>query len=116
MTGTQKLACDEFACVDAVRSGLVSFEPSAGGRTTVVFTLETEDSTEPSKEVLEQHVSRDLVVFKDYIERGGNQVGRPTKAEKKAILEDQGRHSHERLRRDISAEDETISYGDHFPT
>ena len=34
-TGPGHLVCDEVACVDAVRSGLVDFVPAAGGRTTV---------------------------------------------------------------------------------
>ena len=76
MNGRQRLACDELACVDAVRAGLVSFEPvDAGSRTDVIFNLECDEENGPSREVLEQNVARDLVVFKDYIERGG-QSGR----------------------------------------
>ena len=41
MTGHQRLACDELACVDAVRAGLVSVEPADGGdRTTVSFNID----------------------------------------------------------------------------
>ena len=39
-TGPGHLLCDELACVDAVRSGLVNFAPAADGRTTVVFRME----------------------------------------------------------------------------
>ena len=36
MNGRQRLACDELACIDAVRAGLVAFAPvDGGGRTTV---------------------------------------------------------------------------------
>jgi len=117
MTGHQRLACDEFACVDAVRAGLVSFEPvDDGGRTNVIFNLDCDDENGPSRAVLEQNVARDLVVFKDYIERGGNQVGKPTRVEKQAMVEDEERHNHEQLHRHIGAEDEPVAYGDHFPT
>ena len=117
MNGHQRLACDELACVDAVRAGLVSFESvNGGGRTNVVFNLDCDDENGPSRAVLEQNVARDLVVFKDYIERGGNQVGKPTKAEKQAMVEDEERRGHAQLHRRIGAEDEPVSYQDHFPS
>jgi hypothetical protein len=115
MTGHQRLACDELACVDAVRAGLVSFEPADNGHTTVVFVLDSDDEG-PSRAVLEQNLARDLVVFKDYIERGGNQVGRATANEKKAMVEDEERHDHQQLHRHIGAEDEAVAFVDHFPT
>jgi len=100
-----------------VRAGLVDFEPvDGGGRTTVIFNVDCDEESGPSRAVLEQNVARDLVVFKDYIERGGNQVGKPTMAEKQAMIDDQERHSHEQLHRHIGAEDEPISYQDHFPS
>ena len=117
MSGRQRLACDELACVDAVRAGLVSFEPvNAGGRSDVIFKLEYDAENGPSREVLEQNVARDLVVFKDYIERGGNQVGKPTRAEEQALVEDEERHSHQQLHRRMGAENEAVSYQDHFPS
>ena len=117
MNGRQRLACDELACVDAVRAGLVSFEPvNAGSRTDVIFNLECDEENGPSREVLEQNVARDLVVFKDYIERGGNQVGKPTRDEEQAMAEDDERHSHQQLHRRIGAENEAVSYQDHFPS
>ena len=39
-TGPGHLVCDDLACVDAVRSGLVDFVPAANGRTTVIFRME----------------------------------------------------------------------------
>ena len=117
MSGHQRLTCDELACVDAVRAGLVAFEPvDGGGRTTVIFNVDCDEECGPLREVLEQNVARDLVVFKDYIERGDNWVGKPTRAEKQAIIEVQERHSHEQLHRHIGAEHEPVSYQDHFPT
>lgn len=117
MNGHQHLACDELACVDAVRAGLVSFEPvKAGSRTNVIFDLDCDDENGPSRAVLEQNVARDLAIFKDYVERGGNQVGRPTRAEKQAIAEDEERHSHQQLHRRIGAEGQAVSYQHHFPS
>jgi hypothetical protein len=117
MSGHQRLACDELACVDAVRAGLVSFEPVDGaGGTTVIFNIECEEECGPLRDVLEQNVARDLVVFKDYIERGDNWVGKPTRAERQAMVEDQERHGHEQLHRRIGAEGEPVSYQDHFPS
>jgi hypothetical protein len=117
MTGHQRLACDELACVDAVRVGLVSFEPVGdGSRTTVGFTVERDEGEGPAREILEQNVARDLVLFKDYVEREGGRRGKPTAAGKKALIEDEERHTHEPLRRHIAAEDEPVSYVDHFPT
>ncbi len=117
MNGRQRLACDELACVDAVRAGLVSFEPvNNGSRTDVVFNLECDEENGPSRAVLEQNVARDLVVFKDYIERGGNEVGKPTRAEEQAMAEDEERQSRQQLHRRIGAENEAVSYQDHFPS
>ncbi len=117
MNGHQRLACDELACVDAVRAGLVAFEPVGGGsRTSVIFRVDYVEEGGPSQAVLEQNVARDLVVFKDYLERGGNQVGKPTKAEQQAMVEDEERHTHQQLHRRIGAEDEPVSYQDHFPS
>jgi len=117
MSGHQRLACDELACVDAVRAGLVSFEPLKGGsRTDVIFNLDYDEENGPSRAVLEQNLARDLVVFRDYIEHGGNQVGKPTRAEKQAMVEDQERASHKQVHRHVGVEDETADFRHHFPT
>jgi hypothetical protein len=117
ITGHQRLACDELACVDAVRAGLVTFEPAGdGSRTTVAFTIERDGDEGPAREILEQNVARDLVLFKDYVERSGGRTGGSKTAAKKALVEDEERHTHEALHRRIGAEDEAVSYGDHFPT
>lgn len=122
MNGKQRLACDELACVDAVRAGLVSFEPvSAGSRTDVIFNLECDEENGPSRAVVEQNVARDLVLFKDYIERGGNQVGKPTKAEKQAMLEDEERREHKpakdhEVHGHVGVEDEAVNFRNHWAT
>jgi len=82
----------------------------------VIFKLEYDAENGPSREVLEQNVARDLVVFKDYIERGGNQVGKPTRAEEQAMVEGEERRSHQQLHRRMGAENEAVSYQDHFPS
>lgn len=51
-----------------------------------------------------------------HIERGGNQVGKPTMAGRKAMIEDEERQSREQLHQHIGAEDEPVSYQDHFPS
>ena len=117
LTGRQRLACDELACVDAVRAGLVKFESIGGGsRTNVVFSLESDNATGPSRAVVEQNVARDLVVFKDYVERGGDQPGQPARAKKQALAEDEARRKHERLRGNVGSDAATVAFTDHFPT
>ena len=67
-TGPGHLVCNEVACVDAVRSGLVDFVPAAGGaQTTVVFRMEA-PADAPSPDELQRRLRPDLVVFKDYID------------------------------------------------
>lgn len=117
MSGHQRLACDELACVDAVRAGLVSFEPVDGGsRTDVIFTVDWDEESGLSLAVVQQNVARDLVVFKAYIEVGGHQVGKPTKAEAQALLEDEERHNHEPVQGHVGFEDKTANFRNHFPT
>ena len=83
LVGHDKLACDAFACVSAVDSGDVVFEPLDGGeRTRVVFRLDVPDEAPgPGHEELEHHMYHDLIVFKDYVERGGIEVGQPSHTE-----------------------------------
>jgi hypothetical protein len=122
MTGHQRLACDELACVDAVRAGLVRFEPVEGGsRTDVSFNLECDEEGGPSRAALERSLDRDLVVFKDYMERGDNWVGKPTRAERRAMIEDEGRHQgglvpEREVHGHVGAEDQSVNFRNHFPT
>jgi len=115
MNGHQRLACDELACVDAVRAGLVAFEPADGGRTNVIFNVDYDEEHGPSRAVLEQNVARDLVVFKDYIEVADKHAGRPTQAEKKARAGEKAAHAHEHPQRQSGAEDEPLSNLHYFP-
>jgi len=101
--------------VDAVRAGLVTFDASSSGHTTVVFSLDTGPDA-PSREVLERQLGHDLVVFKDYVERSGNQVGKPTPAEERALVAAEDRRSHRPAGETLSERDETVAYTDHFPT
>jgi hypothetical protein len=113
--GPSRLACDELACVDAVRAGLVSFEPSATGRTTVTFSIDPEPGG-PAAELLGHQLGHDLVVFKDYMERSGNRVGKPTPREEREMVAAEGRREHRPNGETQSERDESIAYTDHFPT
>ncbi|GEM_PF-956760 len=113
--GPSRLACDELACVDAVRAGLVSFEPSPAGFTTVTFSLAPEPGA-PARAVLEGQLEHDLVVYKDYVERSGNEVGKPTPAEERAVAAAEGRAAHRPAGENVSERSGTASYADHFPT
>jgi hypothetical protein len=118
LTGNRRLSCDEFACVNAVDSGNVDFEPIDDGlRSRVVFRLEVPgDEPGPSQDELERHVFHDLIVFKDYVERDGSDAGRPTAdeafvLEREADVQGSGpRHVH------LSSEDDTTFWRSHFPT
>ena len=116
LSGHQRLTCDELSCVDAVRAGLISFESAPGGWTTVVFSLEVDGDDTISPQLLEQNMARDLVVFKDYVERGDNQVGKPSASERREMLAHEERDKHETLHSHIAGENETVAYTDHFPT
>ena len=113
--GPSRLACDELACVDAVRAGLVSFTPSPTGRTTVVFAYEAEAGG-PADDEVARHLGHDLVVFKDYVERSGHQVGKPTELEERAMVQAEDRHEHRPGKETLSERDESVAYTDHFPT
>jgi len=113
--GAGRLACDDLACVDAVRAGLVTFVPSSAGGTLVTFRLETQEAG-PSGDVIARHLGHDLVVFKDYVERVGARGGRPTPPEKKAVADADDRRRHRADGERMSKRDGTVSYTDHFPT
>jgi len=116
LNGSRKLACDQFACVSAVDSGNVSFAPDGAG-TSVAFLLEVpDDEVTPSREDLQQHITHDLLVFKDYIERGGTDTGRPTSVEEIALEQDADRKGHKPRHVKLSSENETTFWRSHFPT
>jgi len=116
MTGHQRLACDELACVDAVRAGLVTFEPLDGdSRTDVIFNVDHDEENGPSRAVLEHNVDHDLVAFKDYVEVTGKHAGRPTRAQKKARVGEKAAHAHEHPHQHSGVEDEPLSNLHYFP-
>lgn len=94
--GQHRLTCDDLVCVDAIRTGMISFAPGDGAHTVVEFAYETDGETQPAAEIMEQDMARDLVVFKDYVERGGNDYGKATSNE---LREMQGREERKRHQR-----------------
>jgi hypothetical protein len=94
--GRHHLACDDLVCVDAVQSGLVSFVPTTGAHTVVEFAFATDGEGQPAPEIVAQNMARDLVVFKDYVERGGNDYGRATANELREMGGREERKRHER--------------------
>lgn len=116
LVGSQKLACDELACLDAVHTGQVTFAPAGDGRTAVTFSVSDDPEGGVARSVLEQHVARDLVVFKEYVERGGHAVGDPTAIEEKALVKDEALHGDRPRHEKISTENDTTFWRHHFPT
>jgi hypothetical protein len=114
-TGPGHLVCDELACVDAVRSGLVDFVPAANGRTTVVFRMEQSDAGPPPEE-LKRQLGHDLVVFKDYIERSGPAKHEVAETEKAAFKIESGRRGDAPRHTRVSNEAESTFWRSHFPT
>jgi hypothetical protein len=114
-TGPGHLVCDDVACVDAVRSGLVDFVPTAGGRTTVIFRMEQPEDG-PSPEELKRQLGHDLVVFKDYIERSGLVDRRVTDTERAAFEVESARKGDKPRHGRLSSEDDTTFWRSHFPT
>lgn len=115
LSGQQRLACDELACLDAASSGLVDFQPAEGGRSTVAFSLDADGPAQPSAEVLTQRIIGDLVIFKDYVERV-HRGGATAEHERIAQAEADVRRDRDAPRERISNRDGSISYTDHFPT
>jgi hypothetical protein len=114
-TGPGRLACDELACVDAVRAGLVDFVPATGGRTTVVFRLEEQEEG-PSPLELRRHLGHDLVVFKDYVERRGPSGRGHSQTEEAALESESSRRGDKPRHVQPSSESDTTFFSSHFPT
>jgi hypothetical protein len=114
-SGPGHLMCDELACVDAVRSGLVDFVPATAGSTTVLFRLEEVDGG-PGPEELKRVLSHDLVVFKDYVERSGLTLRRPTETERTAREIEVDRRGDTPRHVRLSSEGDTTFWRSHFPT
>ena len=116
LNGSRKLVCGEFACVSAVDSGNVSFEPDDAG-TKVAFQLEVpDDEVAPAREDLERHITHDLLVFKDYIERGGMAAGKPSSVEDITLEHDAGKKGDAPRHVKLSSENDTTFWRSHFPT
>ncbi len=116
LTGKQKLSCSEVVCIDAVQLGLVTFRPSPGGGTIVAFKLTVpSDDGSPSEDEFALLVARDLVVFKDHVERGGYEVGRAVATEKAALAGDDRRRGPRTARDSVGADARTAAYRDQFP-
>ena len=114
-TGPGHLVCNEVACVDAVRSGLVDFVPTANGRTTVIFRMELSEDG-PAPEELQRQLGHDLVVFKDYIERSGLVDRKVTETERAAFEVESTRKGDKPRHARLSSEDDTTFWRSHFPT
>ena len=116
LNGSRRLVCDEFACVSAVQSGNVTFEPDSDG-TRVAFRLEVPgDEPAPSCDELQQHMIHDLLVFKDYIERGGMAAGKPTSLEDITLEHDAGQKGDKPRHVELSSEADTTFWRSHFPS
>jgi len=110
--GHGRLTCDELACVDAVRTGLVGLRPADGGHTTVTFTVETGEGPEADR--LPLQIGHDLVVFKDYVERSDPQTGTAAVVQQ-ALVEDDDRRQHRAAKSHPGEIDESVDYAHHFP-
>jgi hypothetical protein len=114
-TGPGHLVCDDLACVDAVRAGLVDFVPTQTGRTTVIFRLDEVQDGPPPEEIKRQ-LGHDLVVFKDYIERSGLIRRKPTATEEMAFEIESDRKGDKPRHTRLSSEEDTTFWRSHFPT
>lgn len=114
-TGPGHLLCDDLACVDAVRAGLVDFVPAANRHTTVIFRLE-EIQEGPGPAEIKRRLSHDLVVFKDYVERSSLVLRKPTAAEEAAFELEADRKGDPPRHVRLSSEGDTTFWRSHFPT
>jgi hypothetical protein len=113
--GPGHLLCDQLACVDAVRSGLVQFRAASNERTTVIFRIE-EVERGPGPDELKRRLSHDLVAFKDYVERSGLVDRKPTETEEAAFEIEAVRKGDKPRHVRLSSEDDTTFWRSHFPT
>lgn len=111
-----RLACDELACTDAVGTGAVRFEGGDHGGTRVV--VEVESDGEPPADVVSQQVIHDLLVFKDYVERGRSDGRSSAREGRTRLHDDERRNEPAHLR--LSVENQHApaggSYTDRYPT
>jgi hypothetical protein len=114
-TGPGHLVCDDLACVDAVRAGLVDFVPTQNGRTTVIFRMDEAQDGPPPDEIKRQ-LGHDLVVFKDYVERSGLIQRKLTDTQETALEIESDRKGDKPRHTRLSSEEDTTFWRSHFPT
>ena len=114
--GHQRLTCDDLVCVDAVRAGMITFTSAPEARTRVEFAIELDGAANPSPQQMEQNMMRDLVTFRDYVERGGNEFGKPTASERRELQGREERSRHERHPDHQARGYESLSNKDLWPT
>ena len=114
-TGPGHLLCDDLACVDAVRAGLVDFVPTRNGRTVVIFRVDAARDGPPPEE-LRRQLGHDLVVFKDYVERSGLIKRKSTETEASALEIESDRKGDKPRHVRLSSEGDTTFWRSHFPT
>ncbi len=93
----------------------MKFDPAPSGATLVVFSLESTEEG-PSPELLERQIGHDLVIFKDYVERGGMASGVPTPEEEITLELEADRHGASPRHVRLSSEEDTTFKYSHFPT
>lgn len=95
-SGRHHLACDDLVCVDAVQTGTITFAPGDGANTVVELAFEADGQGQPAPEIVSQNMIHDLLVFKDYVERGGSDYGKATAHELREMQGRDERKRHER--------------------
>jgi hypothetical protein len=111
LSGPMRLACDELACTDAVRSGLLTIAPAAEGEASVVVQLECADGQGPADATVAQRLMRDLILFKDFVETGDG-VSRKSRT---AWAEEQARREGKPNLEPKRADDDVAHFSRHFP-
>lgn len=110
--GPMRLACDELACTDAMRDGLLTVTPAAEGGTSVAVRLESGDAPGPADETIGQRIVRDLILFKDFVETGEEADRQVRKAE----AEEDARREHKPPGlHPVHADDDKATFAKHFP-
>jgi len=117
LSGQYKLVCSEFACLNAVDSGTVSFALAGDNATRMTFQLDIpDDGPALPQDELAGHMTHDLILFKDYVERGGRDAGRPSLDEKVVLEREADAHGDKPRHVRLSTENDTTFWRSHFPT
>ena len=114
ISGQYKLVCSEFACLNAVDSGIVSFAPVGDNATRVTFQLDIpDDGPAVPEDELARHMTHDLILFKDYVER---HEAVPSLEERIRLEKDADAHGDKPRHVTPSTENDTTFWRSHFPT